>query len=147
MKLIASARRKKEIKHFTVLRPFVFLIFFLWSCYATEANHLWQEGRLSLNPDRGGKQSERHLFSLRTVFPIKPPHGQVQILSSCCKITFQRGTCLTKTIVYLKSAPWLLCFDLKVGFVLNKNFRPCCQILLHQREPVVLIFFLLEMMH
>lgn len=96
-------KKQKETLH--RFETFCFLNFlFLQSCYATEANHLWQEGRLSLNPDRGGKQSEGHLFSPRTVFPIKPPHGQIQILSSHCKITFQRGTCLTKTIVYFKTA-------------------------------------------
>lgn len=104
---IASARQKnkKKIKTLHRFETFCFLNFlFLRSCYATEANHLWQEGRLSLNPDRGGKQSEGHLFSPRAVFHIKPPHGQIQILSSHCKITFQRRTCLTKTIVYFKTA-------------------------------------------
>lgn len=67
------------------------------------------------SPDRGGKQSEGHLFSLRSVFPIKPPHGQLQILSSRCQITFQRGTCLTRTTI----SPWLFfwsgwCFCLTV---------------------------------
>lgn len=88
-----------EKTHFTVFRPF-----FFFSCYTTEAKRLWQEGRPILDPDRGGKQSEGHLFSLRTVFPIKPPHSQVQILSSRCKITFQRGTCLHRSTVDLRPA-------------------------------------------
>lgn len=64
----------KKGKHFTVSR---FFFCFLRSGYTTEANCLWQ----GLGSDRRGGQSEGRLFSPRTEFPIKPPHGPVPILS------------------------------------------------------------------
>lgn len=70
-----------------------FLLFSTFFTTARLCNRRWAvlTGSSGLKPDWGRRPSEGHLFSLRTVFSIKVPLGQVQKLSSHCQMILKEA--------------------------------------------------------